>query len=109
MWDVKARRIVLGVKLLAAGDTYEPYLERALKDVPNAKTYTDFRAVMDRKDIEAVLIATPLYMHAPVAIAALKAGKHVFTEKMMAWSVEDAKNMARASIPTKRILQIPHH
>ncbi len=106
--DFKAALSVPGVKMLAVCDIYEPYLERALKDVPNAKTYTDFRAVMDRKDIEAVLIATPLYMHAPVAIAALKAGKHVFTEKMMAWSVEDAKNMARASIASKRILQIGH-
>jgi predicted dehydrogenase len=44
-----------------------------------------------------VLIAVPLHMHAPVALAAMAAGKHVFCEKLMAWSVADCKKMCRAS------------
>ena len=63
---------------------------------------------MDRKDIEAVLIATPLYMHAPIAIAALQSGKHVFCEKMMAHTVDQAKAMARACVNSKKVLQIGH-
>jgi predicted dehydrogenase len=106
--DFKAALSVPGVNMVAVCDIYEPYLKRAQKDVPNAKLYSDYRRVLDRKDIEAVLIATPLYMHAPIAIAAMDAGKHVFCEKMMAHEIEDAKNMARASIRSKKVLQIGH-
>ncbi|MGC8666571.1 MAG: Gfo/Idh/MocA family oxidoreductase [Chthonomonadales bacterium] len=106
--DLKRALSVPGVRMLAICDIYEPNLNRALRDVPQAKGYKDFREVMDRKDIEAVLIATPLYEHARIAIAALEAGKHVFCEKMMAYSIEDAKKMARAALNNKRILQIGH-
>jgi predicted dehydrogenase len=106
--DLKAALSVPGVKMVALCDIYEPYLQRAQKDCPNAKTYTDFREVMDRKDIEAVLIATPLHMHAPIAIAAMESGKHVFCEKMMAHTVDQAKGMARAAVENKKVLQIGH-
>src|ERR1051326_1876590 len=59
--DFKAAMSVPGVKMVAICDIYPPYLDRAQKDAPNAKTYTDYRRVMDDKSIEAVLIATPLY------------------------------------------------
>jgi predicted dehydrogenase len=106
--DFKAAMSVPGVEMVALCDIYQPNLERALKTVPNAKGYKDYRQVMDLKDIEAVLIATPLYMHAPITIAALQAGKHVFCEKMMAHNIDDAKAMARASVASKKILQIGH-
>jgi predicted dehydrogenase len=106
--DFKAALSVPGVQMAAVCDIYEPFLQRALKDVPGAQGYKDYREVMDRKDIEAVLIATPLHMHAPIAAAALQSGKHVFCEKMMAYSIEDAKKMARAVRDSRKILQIGH-
>jgi len=106
--DLKRALSVPGVQFVALCDIYEPNLKRALALTPAAKGYKDYRQVLDRRDVEAVLIATPLTVHAPVAIDALKAGKHVFCEKMMAYSIEDAKRMARASIAAKRILQIGH-
>lgn len=106
--DYKAALSVPGVNMVAICDIYEPYLKRAQALAPNAKTYTDYRQVMDRKDIEAVLIATPLYMHAPIAVAALESGKHVFCEKMMAHTIDGAKDMARACIKHKKVLQIGH-
>jgi len=106
--DLKRALSVPGVQILGVCDIYEPNLKRALGLVPNAKGYTDYRALVDRPDLEAILIATPLSVHAPVAIAALDAGKHVFCEKMMAYSIEDAKRMARMAIARKRILQIGH-
>lgn len=99
---------VPGVRFVGICDIYEPNLQRALALTPGAKGYKDYRQLMDRKDIEAVLIATPLYVHAPVAIAALKAGKHVFCEKMMAYSIEQARAMARAAVASKHVLQIGH-
>lgn len=106
--DLKRALSVPGVQFVALCDIYEPNLKRALDLVPGATGYKDYRRIMDRKDVEAVLIATPLSVHAPVAIAALQAGKHVFCEKMMAYSIEDAKRMARAAIAAKKVLQIGH-
>jgi predicted dehydrogenase len=99
---------VPGAQIVAICDIYEPHLQRALNRCPGAKGYKDHRALLERKDIEAVLIATPLYAHAPVAIHALQAGKHVFCEKMMAYTIEDAKRMARLHLSSKKVLQIGH-
>ena len=44
-------------------------------------------AAWKRKDIEAVVIALPLHLHAPVAMEAMRAGKHVLSEKLMAWNI----------------------
>jgi len=106
--DYKAALSVPGVNMVAICDIYEPYLKRAQELAPNAQTYTDYRKVMDRKDIEAVLIAAPLHMHAPIAIAAMQSGKNVFCEKMMAHTMDQAKGMARACVSSKKVLQIGH-
>jgi predicted dehydrogenase len=58
--------------------------------------------------LEAVIIALPLHLHAPAAIAAMKAGLHVITEKLMAHSVGECKDMARIAIQTQRILAVGH-
>jgi predicted dehydrogenase len=106
--DLKRALSVPGVEFVALCDIYKPNLTRALALTPNARGYADFRQVMDRKDVEAVLIATPLFAHADIAVAALQAGKHVFCEKMMAYSIEQAKRMARAAVAAKKVLQIGH-
>jgi predicted dehydrogenase len=66
------------------------------------ETSTDWRAVIERKDIDAVDICLPNHLHAPVAIAAAEAGKIVFCEKPLALSVDDARTMAGAAraVPT---------
>ncbi len=68
----------------------------------------DYRKMLERDDLEAVLIATPLWMHAPQTVDALNAGKHVFCEKSMAWDVEGCKKMAQAAGRNRRVLQIGH-
>ena len=57
----------------------------------------DYREVLKRKDIDAVIIALPLFLHAKVAIDAMKAGKHVLTEKLMAHNIAECKLMGRVS------------
>ena len=69
-----------------------------LKDVhlPKAKRYVDYREMLDKqKDIEAVLVATADHMHAPIAVAAMELGKHVYVQKPLTWSVAESRQLAR--------------
>ena len=59
-------------------------------------------------DVEMVVIALPLWLHAPVAIEAMKAGKHVFTEKLMAHSIAECKEMCQVARKTNRLLAVGH-
>ena len=68
----------------------------------------DYRKLLERDDIEAVVIASPLWMHSRMTVDALNAGKHVFCEKTMAWSVEQCKEMVVAARRNRRVLQIGH-
>ncbi len=68
------------------------------------KQYDDYQKMLEDKDVEVVVIALPLWLHAPVAIEAMKAGKHVFTEKLMAHSVSECKEMCRVARETNRLL-----
>ncbi|HXG09789.1 MAG TPA: Gfo/Idh/MocA family oxidoreductase [Gemmataceae bacterium] len=72
------------------------------------KFYEDYRKLLEDPDIEAVVIALPLHLHAPVAIDAMKAGKHVLCEKLMAWNIEQCKDMIRVAAETDRVLSIGH-
>src|SRR5437588_6468016 len=80
-----------------------------LKDVhlPKAKRYTDYREMLEKqKDIDAVLVATADHMHAPIALAAMELHKHVYVQKPLTWSVEEARKMARAAKETKVATQM---
>jgi predicted dehydrogenase len=59
----------------------------------NCEYLTDFQQILDNPEIDAIDICTPHYLHAPMAIAAMKAGKHVFTEKPMSIAVKEAEEM----------------
>ncbi len=96
-------------EVVALCDIYAPHRISALEITGGkAQSYTDYRALLERKDIEAVVVATPLHLHAPISIDAMRAGKHVFCEKAIAYSLEEAKAMARTARETRRILQIGH-
>lgn len=99
---------VPNVKWTTVCDIYEPNMKRGLNIAKEAKGCADWRQVIEDKSIQAVVIATPITLHAPMTIAALKAGKHVFCEKMMAYSIEDARAMARAAKQSGKKLQIGH-
>lgn len=72
----------------------------------NVSVYADYQELLRDERIEAVMIALPLHLHAPVAIAAMRAGKHVLVEKLMARTVRDCKEMARVAQQTGRCLAI---
>jgi predicted dehydrogenase len=97
------------IEFVAFADVYTRRLEDARKLVPGAKTYLDYRYLLDDQSIDAVLIATPQHLHCQHFVAALDAGKHVYQEKTMAFTVEHAKRM-RAAVQraAKRTVQIGH-
>ncbi len=72
------------------------------------KVYDDYKEVLKRSDVEAVVIALPLHLHAPVAIECMKAGKHVLCEKLMAWNISQCKEMIKAAEDNDVVLSIGH-
>src|SRR6202165_1761663 len=86
-------------------------LDRILKlrteHLPKAKRYQDYREMLQRqKDIDAVLVATPDHMHASIALAAMDLGKHVYVQKPLCWSVEEARKLSRRAKETKVATQM---
>lgn len=75
---------------------------------PNPTAYENYDDMLNKADIEAVIIATPLHTHAPLALKALKAGKHVFVEKTMAYSLDECREMIRLAETKGLNLQIGH-
>ncbi|MFP6767588.1 MAG: Gfo/Idh/MocA family oxidoreductase, partial [Planctomycetaceae bacterium] len=72
------------------------------------KVYEDHRQLLDDPDVEAVVIAVPLSHHAPIAIEAMKKGKHVLTEKLMAHSIQECKQMIEVARKTDSFLAVGH-
>ena len=74
---------------------------------PKAEHFRDYRRMLEqRKEIEAVMVATPDHMHAPITLAALRAGKHVYVEKPMAHTIEEARIMTRVARETGLVTQM---
>jgi predicted dehydrogenase len=78
-------------------------------DIDTKHFYTDYRDMFNKEpDIEAVVIALPLHLHAPVAIECMEKGKHVLCEKLMARNIPDCRKMIETAKRTKKILAIGH-
>jgi len=77
------------VEIVAVCDLYQPAIVAALKIAPKAKVYTDYQKLLDDKNVDAVLIATPLHLHYEMVMDAFDAGKHVFCEKSIAYSMDE--------------------
>lgn len=91
-------------EITALCDNYPPNLKAASELCPKAKTYTDYKKLLEAKDIDGVIIATPLNWHAPITLDALSAGKHVFCEKAMALTMEECKAVYDAYKQTNKVL-----
>jgi predicted dehydrogenase len=73
---------------------------------PPARHYAEWKDMLQKEDIEAVVIAVPLWAHADVTTGCLDAGKHVLCEKMMAWDVAGCERMRAAAVRNRRVLEI---
>ena len=85
--------------IVALCDVDDKNLAAAAQKYPSAKTYNDFRRLIDQKDIDAIVIGTPDHTHAVAAMAALKSGRHVYCEKPLTRTVSEARlvKIGRAS------------
>ena len=93
-------------QIVALCDDYLPHLDEASALCPEAKRYTDYRKLLEDKEVDGVIICTPLSMHARMTIDALAAGKHTFCEKAMAHSTEELDAMYRAWKEGNRVLMV---
>ncbi|WDI41338.1 Gfo/Idh/MocA family oxidoreductase [Bremerella sp. P1] len=84
---------VAGENIYSLCDTNPEVLEKTKSRYPQAKTCSDWREVIEDKQVDAVVISTADHHHALASIAAMKAGKHVYCEKPLAHTVEEARQM----------------
>ncbi len=89
----------------AVCDVYQRRVTRA-KGICGGESYLDYRKVLDRNDLDGVLIATPDHWHSKIAIEALQAGKNVYVEKPMTHTAEQAIELRNAVRRTKKVLQV---
>lgn len=87
---LRALTRIPGAKCVAICDIYPPNQRKGIETAgSNPQLYEDYRQLLGRKDIDAVLITTPLHLHTPMLLDALSAGKHVFVEKTMFFKEEE--------------------
>ncbi|HEX5410574.1 MAG TPA: Gfo/Idh/MocA family oxidoreductase [Terriglobia bacterium] len=105
--DLKAFRQQPDVEIAAVCDVYKDNLDQGLKDSGGkAQSYTDFRQVLDRKDIDAVVVGTPDHWHPLVMIEACKAGKDVYVEKPICHTIDEGILMVEAARRYNRVVQV---
>jgi predicted dehydrogenase len=92
-------------KVIALCDVDERQLAGASKTWPNAAKFTDFRKVMERKDVDVVICGTVDHWHVLVSIAALRSGKDVYCEKPLTLTIDEGKHLVGEQKKTGRILQ----
>ena len=96
-----------GVEWGAVCDVYGVNLDAGLEIAgPQAKAYKDHRELLDRKDLDAVLIATPDHWHHDHLLDVLQAGKDAYCEKPLSWSIEQGADMVKEVRKTDRIVQV---
>src|SRR5256885_1361147 len=100
---------VLGVasaQLVAIADVYTGSREAAKQMAPGIQTLDDHRRLLDMKDIDAVIVASPLHIHCRHFVDTLAAGKDLYSEKTMTWSIPEAEACLNAAKSSDRVVQI---
>ena len=93
--------------IIALCDVDHAYAAKTFKQYPNATVYKNFREMLDReKNVDGVVVATPDHTHAVIAMAAMKAGKHVYCQKPLTHDVYEARMLAQAAKEAKVATQM---
>ena len=98
------------IKIVATCDiwSYNRELGAKLIDDTDLSVYVDYKEMLDKEELDAVLIATPLYMHYQMVMDCLDAGLYVFCEKTMTMTIEESRNIVRKCNETGKFVQIGH-
>jgi len=95
-----------GVDVVALCDVYGAQIDAARTTAAHARDFTDHRALLDMKEVDVALIATPDHWHASIAIDALNAGKDVYIEKPLTRTIEEGPLIVKAARVNERICQV---
>ncbi len=106
-WLIKLISDLEGINVTACCDILPFRLEKGLALAsPGAKGYTEYQKLLENKDLDAVIVSTPLSLHYEIADAALKAGKHVYCEKTMVFTIEQVKALEKTYKNSGRLFQV---
>jgi len=94
------------VNVSAVCDVYAQRIDRAIQKAPSAKGFADHRKLLESKQLDAVLIATPDHWHTLTTIDALNAGKDVYVEKPLTLTIEEGPQIVKAARVNNRICQV---
>ena len=97
---------VPGTQVVAIADVYTRRFDEAKQIVPGIQTFGDYRRLLDLKDIDGVIVASPLHIHARHFVDTLAAGKDLYAEKTMTWSIREAGQCLEAAHNSDRVIQI---
>jgi predicted dehydrogenase len=97
---------VASENIVALCDVDDAFLTPAAQKYPQAATYHDFRRLLDRSDLDAVVIATPDHTHAVAAVAALRSGRHVYCEKPLGRTISEVRIITETARRHRRVTQI---
>jgi predicted dehydrogenase len=87
-------------------DVYSRRRDDAKKKVPGIQTFVDYRRVLDMKDIDGVIVASPLHIHTRHFLDTIAAGKDLYSEKTMTWSIPEAEKCLATANGSKQVVQI---
>ena len=93
------------IKVAAVCDVYEPHLDQAHREYA-VDRYSDFRRILDRKDIDVVVISSPDHWHPLMSVMACQAGKDVYVEKPISVAVSEGRKMVEAARKYNRVVQV---
>ena len=97
---------VPNAQLVAIADAYSRRRDRAKELAPGIQTLSDYRRLLDMKDLDGIIVATPLHIHAKHFHDTLAAGKDLYSEKTMTWSISEAEQCLAAAKKSDRVVQI---
>jgi predicted dehydrogenase len=97
---------VPNVQLVAIADVFSYRRDEAKRMAPGIQTFDDHRRLLDMKDIDGVIVASPLHIHARHFLDVLAASKHLYSEKTMTWSIAEAEQCLAAAKKSDRVVQI---